>query len=292
MYTLKEAWLLTYGSEPVENWQGKIYCCHTDAAITMATNKIHGFLAAYTFTLIIAGRLSVVYNGQKITLQPDDLFIYFPGLSVTIADVSDDFQGICLLVDEYTTMEAPYVHDLTLIAYRPIVQLDEPKLMLPHDDALHLSGKMEEIIRYLHSDHIYKIEVLRMLYGILLLDLQDILSRAIVHSHIPQRVEEIFISFIRLLPRHFAEHHDIEFYAEQLNISTVYLSRVVRQVSGRTVVDFINQQLATEAAFLLHSSNLSIAQIADRLYFASLPSFSRFFTRMKGLSPREYREGK
>lgn len=34
---------------------------------------------------------------------------------------------------------------------------------------------------------------------------------------------------------------------------------------------------------------LSVAQIADRLHFADTPSFSKFFSRLKGLSPREFR---
>jgi hypothetical protein len=38
--------------------------------------------------------------------------------------------------------------------------------------------------------------------------------------------------FPYLLPRHFIEHHDIGFYAFELCITTTYLSRIVRQVSG------------------------------------------------------------
>ena len=68
------------------------------------------------------------------------------------------------------------------------------------------------------------------------------------------------------------------------------LSRVVRQVTGRTVIDYVNQMLMMEAAFLLRTSNLSIQQIADRLHFADTSSLSKFFLRMKGLSPREYRK--
>ena len=151
--------------------------------------------------------------------------------------------------------------------------------------------KMREIIDYIHSDHIYKSEVLRMLYSIFLLDLQNAQQHAIVHRQTPQRVEEIFIGFIRLLPRYFVEHHDIPFYASKLHISPVYLSRVVRQVTGRTVVDYINQMLLIEASFLLKTSQLSITQIADHLHFADTPSFSKFFSRMKGMSPKDYRKG-
>jgi AraC-like DNA-binding protein len=122
------------------------------------------------------------------------------------------------------------------------------------------------------------------------LDLQNAQEQAIDNHPVPQRVEELFIDFIRLLPDHFAQHHDIGFYASRLNISKVYLSRIVRQVTGRTVVGYINQMLLMEASFQLRTSQLSISQIADRLHFADTPSFSKFFSRMKGMSPREYRE--
>ena len=290
MYTLKEAWIKMHGIEPVKQWDGKIYCNETNATVTYRANETHGYMAAYTFTLVTRGWLRMVYNGQELTLGPDDLYMYSPGLSVTIIAASDDYHGICLLADEHITIESPTVHDLVHIAYSPIVQLHEPKITLQHEDALRLFDKMREIINYLHSDHIYKAEILRMLYAVFLLDLQNAQERAIPHRNIPLRVEEIFIGFIRLLPQHFREHHDIGFYASALNISSVYLSRVVRQVIGRTVVDYINQMLLMEASFLLRNSNLSIAQISEQLHFSEPASFTRFFTRLKGISPRKYRE--
>ena len=246
-------------------------------------------MAAYSFTLVTEGWLTIVYNGQQLTLQPDDLYIYSPGLEVTVLAASDNYRGICLLADEHLTIESPTVHDLVNIAYVPIVYLHEPKIALPHDDARRLEDKMHEIIGYLHSDHIYKSKILQMLYAVFLLDVQSAQTKAVSERRVPQRVEDIFIGFIRLLPQHFAEHHDIAFYAAALNISTVYLSRIVRQVTGRTVVDYINQHLLMEAAYLLRTTSLSIAQIAARLHFADAPSFSKFFSRKKGVTPKDYR---
>ena len=240
--------------------------------------------------LVDKGWMTIHYNGRDLTLHPNDLYTYSPGLPVDVIATSDDFHGLCLMADEHVTIEAPSMRDLVHLAYLPIVQLHEPKQTLAPDAAQPLSAKMREIIDCLHSDHIYKGEVLRMLYSIFLLDLQNAQQRAIVHRPTPQRVEEIFIGFTRLLPRHFAEHHDIPFYADQLHISTVYLSRVVRQVSGRTVIDYINQMLLMEATFLLQTSQLTITQIADHLHFADTPSFSKFFSRLKGMSPKDYRK--
>lgn len=290
MYSLKEGWILMHGDNTVNHWDGMMLCNETDAAITFRANNIQGFLAAYTFTLVIEGWLTIVYNGQELTLQADDLYIYSPGLPVTIISASENYHGICLLADERATIEMPSVRDLVRIAYQPIVQLHQPVVKLQHETALKMASKMREIITYLNSDHIYKSEIIRMLYAVFLLDLQNAQEQAIDNHPVPQRVEELFIDFIRLLPDHFAQHHDIGFYASRLNISKVYLSRIVRQVTGRTVVGYINQMLLMEASFQLRTSQLSISQIADRLHFADTPSFSKFFSRMKGMSPREYRE--
>ncbi len=279
-----------HGAEPVKHWDGKIYCNETDGAITFRTNQTHGYMAAYTFTLVLDGWLRLVYNGEELTLHPGDLYMYSPGLSVTIVSASDNYHGICLLADEDVTIESPIVHDLVHIAYTPVVQLHQPKIALPSSDAQKLADKMFEIRDYLHSDHIYKAEILRMLYAIFLLDLQNAQDKVISRRIVSQRVEDIFINFIRLLPHHFAEHHDIAFYAQQLNITPVYLSRIVRQVTGRTVIDYVNQFLVMEASFLLRTSQLSIMQIAEQLHFADQASFSKFFSRMKGRSPRAYRE--
>lgn len=279
-----------HGAEPVKQWDGKIYCNETDGAITFRTNQTHGYMAAYTFTLVLDGWLRLVYNGEELTLHPGDLYMYSPGLSVTIVSASENYHGICLLADEDVTIESPIVHDLVHIAYTPVVQLHQPKIALPSSDAQKLADKMFEIRDYLHSDHIYKAEILRMLYAIFLLDLQNAQDKVISRRIVSQRVEDIFINFIRLLPHHFAEHHDIAFYAQQLNITPVYLSRIVRQVTGRTVIDYVNQFLVMEASFLLRTSQLSIMQIAEQLHFADQASFSKFFSRMKGRSPRAYRE--
>lgn len=278
-----------FGDMPMSDWDGKMYCTETDAAKTFRTNETQGFLSAYTFTLVTEGWLKFLCNGRMLTLQADDLYFYPPGLSVNVVSASENYHGFCLMADEHTTIEMPTVRDLVNIAYQPIVQLHEPKLALPHATARHLAERMRELIAYLHSDHIYKGEVLRMLYTVFLLDVQNAQQQVITRRQTPQRVEEIFIGFIRLLPQHFAEHRDIAFYASRLNISSVYLSRVVRQVSGCTVIDYISQMLLMEASFLLRTTSMSITQIADRLHFANQSSFSKFFLRMKGVTPKRFR---
>ena len=291
MYTLNEYLPIFVGDDlPEKGWDEGMYCLESNASNILRANLTQGFVSCYAFMLVDKGWMTIHYNGRELTLHPNDLYTYSPCLPVTVTAASDDFHGYCLMADEHAAIDAPALRDLVHIATLPVVQLREPKQTLPDDSARHLAEKMCEIMHYQHSDHIYKGEVLRMLYAIFLLDLQNVQDRTIVHRQLSPRVEELFIGFIRLLPDNFVEHRDIPFYASRLCISPVYLSRVVRQVSGRTVIDYVNYMLLIEASFLLRTSKLSIAQISDRLHFADTPSFSKFFSRMKGLSPREYRE--
>jgi len=290
MFTLKETWLHNYGSVPSSDWDGKMICIALDAESTFKANKTEGHSLHYSFTIVTQGWLTFVYNGQEITLKPNDLYIYSPGLPLTILSASSDYQAVSILIDEQTALEIPIVRHLVSVAYQPMALLYGPTMSLSPDAAGKLTERIREMIGYYHSPHIYKSQVLQQLFSVFILDVQNILELAATHQQPPQRIEELFIEFLRLLPEHFIEHHDIAFYAERLNISTTYLSRIVKQLTGRTVVDNINQLLVMEAAFLLTTTAYTVSQIADRLHFADIASFSKFFLRMKGMSPKDYRK--
>ena len=210
MYSLNEYLPIFVGDDlPEKGCDDGMYCLETDGPIILRTNLLHGFLSCFAFMIVEKGWMTIQYNGRELTIHPNDLYTYSPGLPVTVIATSDDFHGYCLMADEHVTIEAPSVHDLVHLAYMPIVQLREPKQTLTPEAARHLIVKMREIIGYLHSDHIYKGEVLRMLYSIFLLDLQNAQQRAIAHRQTPQRVEEIFIGSPAAQPLRGAPRHPV-----------------------------------------------------------------------------------
>ena len=257
------------------------------------TNALPGTIAAYGYTIVLHGWMTMLYNGREVHYTKDDLIIYTPGMVVSVIDISDDYRGICLVADKDFAFESPTMRDAIRAAYLPVVELSEPRLTLAEEDNLHLMELMDIIRRYLLSaDHPFRSECLRTTYGLFLLELNAIQERTIRDRRFPKRIEELFFDFLRLVPIHFADRHDVAFYASQLCITPRYLSQIVREVSGRTVINYINQMLLMEASYLLQQTSLSIVQIADRLHFSEAASFTRFFTRMKGMTPREFRRGK
>lgn len=290
MYSLLEFWNLRKLPFPKGNWDGNIICTETDAEITYGANDTHGFFSCYTFTIVKRGWLVLVYNNREIKLQEGDLYCYSPGLELTILSASEDYMGICLLADEHFTLSMSMVRDAIHAAYFSVVELTSPVLPLKTDDLHRLLDLMQMMLRYQQTGLPHLNESIHLLYDLFLTDLSAIQQRQIREHRFSKRVEEIYLGFLELLPKHFMEHHDIGFYASELCITTTYLSRVVRTVSGgRTVVYHINQLLLMEAMFLLRQTKLSVAQIADRLHFSETTTFARFFNRMKGMTPNKYR---
>jgi AraC-like DNA-binding protein len=213
-----------------------------------------------------------------------------PGFPISVKEVSDDYTGLCLVADESFTVGTPSIRNAVRSALLPIFEMRQPVVNLSPEESARLSTLIRIAGDYLISENPMRQEMLKNLYALFLMDLSSILSRQTKHGEFGKRTEELFMNFMDLLPKHFVSEHGIEFYADALNVTPTYLSRAVRQVSGRTVVEYINRLLLMEAIWLLESTSLSIDEIAERINYADSTTFGRFFFRMKGVTPREYRK--
>ena len=104
------------------------------------------------------------------------------------------------------------------------------------------------------------------------------------------RREEIFRRFIALVNEHSKQERSVNFYADKLCLTPHYLSTIIREASGLTVMQWINQSVVLEAKVLLKHSDLLIFQISDELNFPNPSFFSKFFKRMTGMTPAEYQK--
>lgn len=99
---------------------------------------------------------------------------------------------------------------------------------------------------------------------------------------------------VRRARQYIREHyHDpeltLERLAAELNVSAVYLSRVIRQELDMSYIQLLTQTRLEKAAQLLHASDLSIAEIAERVGYESQHYFSAVFKKGTGVSPNQYR---
>lgn len=108
----------------------------------------------------------------------------------------------------------------------------------------------------------------------------------------PSHGTDIFNRFIQLVNSHVRQEHKMGYYANRMCLTQRYLGSVVREVSGASAKEWIDRALVTEAKVVLKHSDKSVAQIAEDLHFPSPSFFSKYFRRLTGLTPAEYRQGK
>jgi AraC family transcriptional regulator, transcriptional activator of pobA len=101
---------------------------------------------------------------------------------------------------------------------------------------------------------------------------------------------QLYRTFVEVLERDFARHHEAGYYAEALRAPREVLSRALAHVTGRTTKQLITDRRTLEAARLLRFTNMSVGEIAFRAGFSDQLYFSRAFKRATGEAPSAYRE--
>lgn len=105
------------------------------------------------------------------------------------------------------------------------------------------------------------------------------------------RSRRLVVDFYKLLARHCKQHRDVAFYADALCITTTYLYKVCRKVLGFSPKAEIDQLTVFEIKSYLAHTDLPIKRIAEELHFDDVSYMCRYFRRLTGTSPADYRDG-
>lgn len=126
---------------------------------------------------------------------------------------------------------------------------------------------------------------------IFFLDTYDKVERLFTQEQLEgsNRKDELFKRFINLVQSHCTTQRDVAFYAEQLCISTRYLSAITQQMGENSAKEIIDEFLMLELKVALQSTGLSLKEIADRYHFPDQSFFGRFFKKHTGMSPKAFR---
>lgn len=103
------------------------------------------------------------------------------------------------------------------------------------------------------------------------------------------RSQKIFIEYTRLLQEKVCTEHSVNYYASELCITPQYLNRMVRSYTGKSAYDWICNNLVGEISRRLAESSDSMQTIAEDLNFSDQASMTKFFKRLTGYTPSEYK---
>lgn len=103
------------------------------------------------------------------------------------------------------------------------------------------------------------------------------------------RADDLATRFNTLLELEYMHHHDVAFYADRLCVTPKSLSANIKRLSGETAGQWIDKMVILAARHLLGNSSLSIKDISYALGFDDPSAFGKYFKRLVGTNPRNYR---
>ncbi len=95
---------------------------------------------------------------------------------------------------------------------------------------------------------------------------------------------------IELITARYVGGITIEEAAEQLNISSSYLSRLFKQETGYTFVDYLTYYRIKIAVDLLKNPSVKVYEVADLVGYSDARYFSQIFRKITGVTPKEFRD--
>lgn len=168
-----------------------------------------------------------------------------------------------------------------------------PFITLEYSDLRSLEIYHSLVESVLQGDDKRKEEMMEGIIYSFLFKLDSIIKKIQENEKIPvrakERSEEVFELFMEQLTLHHEKERALSFYADRLGITANYLSKLVKEYSGKTATEWIDEYVILEAKALIKSSRYTIQEIAYKLDFPTPTFFGKYFKRITGLSPKQYK---
>ncbi|MEY2793451.1 MAG: hypothetical protein RJA76_1443 [Bacteroidota bacterium] len=265
-----------------------------NASKSFHINKLEDFRPFFHFPLPPHRKevIDIIYITKGVSVRSkglnqyefgaNELFV-LPAYQITSHDaMSEDIEGYFLHADPQiiqkgssTTLDFPILDFFT----NPVVQIPEEV----HSTFLTILKRLENLYQQ-------KNEIDFDLIGYYLTVLLKEISNFSAPSEPKKSASHLILQkYKEALSELIYQKQKVADYAEHLNISPNHLNKCVKQLTGKSAQDILNEMLILEAKSLLKYSDLQIAEIAQKLMNQSPSNFSRFFKTQTGLTPKEYK---
>lgn len=237
-----------------------------------------------TFIITDAGKARIKIDGRSFSVQSPCITIVLPGQTYQMMEVSEDIAFRAVIMSQRFTdgLMSSYIGASKL---KTMVQ-EYPILDISHD-VVSFNTYYNMLLRTVQSPvKSFRLQSAKHLTLSMLYYYAKKLEGAAREKDKRQLHYEKFISDVHC---YYMINRTLPFYAGRLGVSVTYLTELIKEKQGMTAADYIDKHTATECMALLNSTSLSINQISRMMNFPSSSVFGKFFKRMTGCSPTEYR---
>lgn len=251
----------------------------------------------YLTFFCIKGSVDLEVNLRTFSLTEHTMFISTPGniIKAKIDPGKKDFGNEMLLL----AISPSFLSNISLEVNKslgnlisflsdPVIHLDDASIQICES----YIGIVNKII---DSDFSSKRETVGALisslfyYFVSLVVKRDENKKAVPMKNASVRVTQLLYRFIKLVTEYHNSERNMAFYATNLGLTPKYLSKLIKQASGRSAPEWIDSFVILEAKNMLKYTDNSIKEIVYKLHFPNPSVFYKFFKAHTGMTPSQYR---
>ncbi len=244
----------------------------------------------YEVLYICEGSGKHTIDFQAYDIKPNHVFFLSPG-QIHELTLSPDTKGYIFLftsafyhfnkTDVFKLFELPFFY--TIGSGSTPLQFTEPQSIA------HISQLFQLAIKEINQHHTDSEDAIRAWLDLILIHCKQ--HYTLEEVNIKDKSQLLVRRFKQLIEYKCTENMSIGDYARSLSVSQNHLSEVVKTVTGRTSTDLVNDRMLLEIKRLLQYSTLNISEIAYQLNFSDQSYFSKYFKKLTGISPNDFRAG-
>ena len=244
----------------------------------------------YIIGICTRGSAQVEVNLQVYEAKPGAMLLATPFHVLRIYNSSDDFLCRFIVFSKAFLIEKSLnSHFLESFGFFksgsiPVIYPDGDDVKMILDIYMLVQEKLER------ENHPYRVEISRSILMTLLYEIQFIYEKQhLILKNKQTRKQELNMLFQDLVFQNYKEHRNVQYYADALFVSPKHLTETIKEVTGRTAGEWIDDAVILEAKVLLRNSEVSIARVAENIHFPDQSSFGKYFKKQTGMSPSDYR---
>lgn len=253
---------------------------------------------AYIAIFCKSGSLDVEINLRSYKISEKTLFIGTPGNIIKVNEMPSDPDNMDLAVMAISKEYLSSINfDFRKIFDDSLKVLSDPCVQLEDSDIAICVKYVDLFKEVMDTDVPNKKEAVGSIIASLFyvlggLMVKDFNRRQEQPEAAPNtRVQVLFEHFMSLVTEYHSTERNMAFYAGRLGLTPKYLSKLIKQVSGRSAPEWIDSFVILEAKNLLKYTDDSIKEIVYKLNFPNPSVFYKFFKAHTGMTPSEYRKG-
>ncbi|MCM1292524.1 MAG: helix-turn-helix domain-containing protein [Bacteroides sp.] len=245
-----------------------------------------------TIVLCLSGSIDINVNLSSVHLEPNMLMIIGSGSIFNVDSVDWD------KLDAYVFVTSPdFIRDINFdvnVMTAVNVAPNRQPLFSLTDEEVRLMSRYLDLIHYNtvdNTDARYVRSISRSLVAAAVYQLMQFAATRQVHSDSAaplSRKANYVKEFMHLVSTHYRCERGIAFYARHLFISPKYLSLIIKEATGRSAAEWIDDLVIMEAKNLLRFSGKNVQQIAYELNFSNQSAFGKYFKHLTGMSPTKF----